>query len=445
MSAICQRFVRTCFAIACVGAVTAEAARAQSVPSIPPPRLEPEATDSEPAADPIPDAADPVAPAAPPAPAETEPTAPALPSVEPTADTVPADTVPADAVPSDTAPTVVPTPAVASPTADLRATPEPYLLGPGDRLRITVFEEPEFTVGNNGEQIVSPDGTIHLPLVGTLYVENLSVPEVTEILLVRLSQLLKRPIVNVALVEARALRISVIGEVERPGSYAVTTDRTGSVVQGQTLGTRTLSTPTVTEAIQIAGGITEAAAVRQVQVIRAQGTPRERVFDLDLWALLQVGDTTQDIALRDGDTVIVPRAEVLTAEEVTELSEASFAPGEIRVQVVGEVEDPGAVQLRPNTPLNQAILAAGGFNQRRAKKSEVRLVRLNPDGTVTEREIAIDFESDLNDENNPLMRDNDVVIVGRSGLAATTDTVTTVLAPFAGILGFLNLIDGLGN
>ncbi|WP_198016806.1 polysaccharide biosynthesis/export family protein [Rubidibacter lacunae] len=329
---------------------------------------------------------------------------------------------------------------------DLEATqfvPEPYLLGPGDRLRIEVFEEPQFNAGDGGIQTVLSDGTIYLPLIGTLYVTELSLDETTELITHQLRNLLKRPIVSVSLADARPLKIAVIGEVNRPGAYAVSSERQGTVVEGRTLGARTLGIPSVTEAIRLAGGITDTAQIRQVQILRAQGTRRERLIELDLWALLQSGDTAQDIALRDGDTIVVPRALSLTPAEVTELAEASFAPDEIQVQVVGEVVNPGAVTLVPNSTLNQAILTAGGFDQKRARKADVLLVRLNPDGTVTKREIPVDFETDLDPENNPAMRNEDVIIVRRSGLAATTDTIATVLDPFARILNAVVGLDRL--
>jgi polysaccharide biosynthesis/export protein len=67
---------------------------------------------------------------------------------------------------------------------------------------------------------------------------------------------------------------------------------------------------------------------------------------------------------------------------------ASFSPNTIRVNVVGEVQRGGQVEVAPNSTLNQGILAAGGFNPR-AQQDVVGLVRLNPDGTVTQREIPL--------------------------------------------------------
>jgi polysaccharide export outer membrane protein len=127
----------------------------------------------------------------------------------------------------------------------------------------------------------------------------------------------------------------------------------------------------------------------------------------------------------------------LTANEVTQLSQASFSPENITVNVVGEVESPGRVQVAPNTPLNQAILAAGGFDTQRADETEITLVRLNDNGTVTEREIPIDFTEGINEENNPVLREDDIVVVERSTLTRTSENISNVARPFSGILNII--------
>jgi polysaccharide export outer membrane protein len=194
--------------------------------------------------------------------------------------------------------------------------------------------------------------------------------------------------------------------------------------------------------IQLAGGITQSADVRNIEIHRAQSTNTgkelPRVEKVDLWQLLQRGDSTQDFLLRDGDSIIVPTATALSNQEITELATASFSPTQITVNVVGEVAAPGAVQVPPNTPLNQALLAAGGFN-RRAKKRSVDFVRLNPDGTVSKRSIAIDLAQGINEKNNPPLRNNDIIVVNRSGLAGLSDAFG-FLAPISGVFGILNLL-----
>jgi polysaccharide export outer membrane protein len=109
------------------------------------------------------------------------------------------------------------------------------------------------------------------------------------------------------------------------------------------------------------------------------------------------------------------------------------------VYVVGEVGRPGIVQVPPNTPLNQAILAAGGFNNR-AKKGSVNFIRLNSNGTVTQRSVPVDFSKGINEANNPPLRNNDTIVVGRSTLAGITDTLGSVVSPIGGLFAIFSIL-----
>ena len=116
-----------------------------------------------------------------------------------------------------------------------------------------------------------------------------------------------------------------------------------------------------------------------------------------------------------------------------------FSPGEIPVQVVGEVKSPGTVQVPANTTLNQAILAAGGFSDSRAKTSMVELVRLNSDGTVDRRSLEVDLSVAANEETNPILRPNDVVMVDRNAVARTGDTLSLILNPITAVGAILRI------
>ncbi len=227
----------------------------------------------------------------------------------------------------------------------------------------------------------------------------------------------------------RPLNIAIVGEVNRPGSY--------TIQRVDDKGTQ-LGLVTVTRALQTAGGITQSADIRRVQVRRTTKIGSEQVIDVDLWQLLQAGDLSQDVILDQGDTIVVPPAENIDLTEAPEIASASFSPQAITVNVVGEVVRPGAVAVPPNTSLNQALLASGGFNNQRARKGEVELIRLNPNGTVSRRTVAVDFSQELNEETNPSLRNNDVIVVGRSNLASFSDTLGTVLSPLGGVFSLFN-------
>lgn len=302
-----------------------------------------------------------------------------------------------------------------------QAAPAAYTLGAGDLIHVDVFDAPEYS----GEYQVLTDGSISLPLIGVVPVSGLTLAGAADALSSRLGAILRRPITTVRLVSARPIAFAVAGEINRPGAYTI------DAVAG---------TPTVTSAIQLAGGITQKANIRNVQVVRVNprtGQPQQ-TFVADLWELVQQGDLQQDISLQDGDRIIIPEATGLGDGELTGLETANIYPESITVNVVGEVSSPGSVNVPPNTPLNQAILAAGGFNNR-ARKKRVELVRLNPNGSVTKREIEVDLTADADASINPPLQPNDTVIVDRSTFTRVTDQVGQVVAPIGGIFSLFRI------
>jgi polysaccharide export outer membrane protein len=230
--------------------------------------------------------------------------------------------------------------------------------------------------------------------------------------------------------------VAVVGAVQRPGSYVV---QGGGTPESSEPFRNTDGYPSLTRVIQLAGGITPMADIRNIQVRRQTQTFSEQVIEIDLWELLKSGDISQDLIMQEGDTIVVPQLAQINTEEFTEMASANFAPNQIEVNVVGEVKQPGVVAVQPNTSLNQAVLAAGGFDETRAKKTNVDLIRLNPDGTVSTRTINIDFSQHINDQTNPLLQNNDVIVVHRSGLAEFTDSFKELLIPANAALSTLTI------
>ncbi|MEH2379166.1 MAG: SLBB domain-containing protein [Nostoc sp.] len=246
---------------------------------------------------------------------------------------------------------------------------------------------------------------------------------------------------NFAASQTTPRTVTIIGEVNRPGSYLVTPGNTDAQ-GGATTNSGTASPtglPNVTRVIQLAGGITAQADVRNLKLRRPTRTGSEQAIDINLWQLLQSGDANQDIIVQDGDTIVIPTATEINPAEATQLATTTLSPTSIQVGVVGEVKKPGLTQVQPNSSLNQAILAAGGFNDARASSKAVDLIRLNPNGSVTKRIVKMDFSAGINEQTNPILRNNDVVVVSRSGAASFGDSVNTVTGPLGIVLNLLNL------
>lgn len=240
---------------------------------------------------------------------------------------------------------------------------------------------------------------------------------------------------------SQPINIAIVGEVARPGPYVLSRGRGGTGGgTGESSGTGAGGgLVTVTQAIQQAGGITSLADLRNVQIKRTTRSSEPQIVTLNLWDMLKTGDLSQDLVLQQGDTITIPTATAINPAEASQLGSASFAPDTVRVNVVGEVVSPGVIQVPPNTTLNQAILAAGGFNNKRAYKKTVELIRLNPNGTATRLSIPVDLSRGIDEKNNPILRNNDIIVINRSGLARFTDTLDTILTPVNRLLPFFLL------
>ena len=92
-----------------------------------------------------------------------------------------------------------------------------YILGAGDILDINVYKSPEF---NSKVKILS-DGTINLVRVGSLTIDGLTIKQAKDLVEKEYKKILKYPFVTIKLERSRALRVSVLGEVNRPGFYTI--------------------------------------------------------------------------------------------------------------------------------------------------------------------------------------------------------------------------------
>ncbi|MEN9271005.1 MAG: polysaccharide biosynthesis/export family protein [Thermostichales cyanobacterium HHBFW_bins_127] len=311
-----------------------------------------------------------------------------------------------------------------------------YRLGPGDNVQIDVFGVPEFS----GAQRILVDGTVTLPNIGSVVVQGLTLKQAADELALRLAAIVQRPLVTVRVLEARPLRIAVVGEVNRPGAYVVTAVGTAAAPTAAGARVTPVAIPTVSQLIQTAGGITQAADIRRVQVKRRQVRGTDQLFSLNLWELVTTGDLSRDLVLLDGDTVFVPTAAPPTFSELTQLGVANLSPDTIRVSVVGQVVRPGTVDLPNNSSLNQAVLAAGGIT-RTGDPNRVELFRLNVNGTVTAQQVSLDYTQPLNPELNPPLRNADVIVVNRSAISEATETLSTIFDPFLRLRAVINLFN----
>ena len=313
-----------------------------------------------------------------------------------------------------------------------------YILGPGDGLSLRFLAANELS----GPFNLLSDGTASLPLLGNVRLNGLTLSQASQWLETLYKRQLLRPELQLSIETPRPLRIALIGQVSRPGLYTLTPSEASQTEVAVSIS----GLPTLVDAIQKAGGITAEADLRSVMLQRRLPgeTGAYKRTRLNLLALILEGDQQQNPLLFDGDTIKVEAA-AEPVPEMIELSSTTLAPQEISVNVIGEVKGGGRIQVPANTPLVQAVLAAGGPIAWRANRGDVELVRINRNGTATREKFALNLGQGASNSKNPPLRDGDTVVVNRSGLAVASDALNAVITPLAPLINTLNFIELLND
>jgi protein involved in polysaccharide export with SLBB domain len=247
-------------------------------------------------------------------------------------------------------------------------TPKNYQLGPGDEVIIDIWGASEQTY----QQTITPDGYIMISNLGPLYLNGLSIDRATERLKSRLSKIYSwiqpqdgsRPntFMQVSLGQVRTIKVTIIGEVETPGTYDIS------------------SLATVFNALYLSGGPTVNGSFRQIELIRNN----EVHVVLDVYDFLVRGIQKNNILLADQDILRIQ-------------------PFLNRVEIVGEVKREGIYETLENETFEDLIRFAGGFTEN-AYKALIKVRR----NTSTEKRIM-----DVRLENfpNSIPLNGDYVIV----------------------------------
>ena len=340
---------------------------------------------------------------------------------------------------------------------------EAYLIGPGDKIRLELFQVPQLS----GVFSIGPDGTIFLPRLRALYVEGLSLEELKLFLIEQYRQFVKNPEVYVSVSAYRPVRVYVGGEISRPGYYLISNGMPGSVTDTQVdldqyrfkptgssldsvslLSTDSITTdntnsspgrwPTLFDALRASNGVTPYSNLSKVTVTRKQPYTQGGKIraDIDFLKLISEGDESVNIRLYDGDVIHVDRSPSVMREQLLSASRTNLSPDYVRVFVSGRVNLPGAVRLPQGSTLNQAIAAAGGT---KFLRGSVEFLRFNADGTSDRRRFSYKDRAPANDFKNPVLMDGDVVRVNDSLFSAGVEVLNEVTGPAVGIYSVYSL------
>jgi polysaccharide export outer membrane protein len=273
-----------------------------------------------------------------------------------------------------------------------------YLLSPGDKLSISVFNAPEY---DQGELTIRPDGYITIKSIGEVKVSGMDVSGLEQMLAARFGRYLRKPEVTVTVQQFHPAILYVLGAVRKPGAYEIHGDMNKPDSTNSVLARGRL---TVSNLIANAGGVIETADLTQV-VIKNNETGQER--RVNLLKMLKEGDISQDVLVHSGDTVMVPAitgAGQMDDETYKMLGSSSLSPGTLNVRVLGKVTTPGVYTLNvQNAGINSAIASAKGY-MIEANNKVLKVYRMTPNGQLAA--IKVDpFKHDF------VLRDNDVVLV----------------------------------
>ena len=308
-----------------------------------------------------------------------------------------------------------------------------YQLGPGDKLLIRVFGYDEF----NSEVVVLPDGTININRIGSINVNGISLLDAKDKLLYSYKKIFRDPIIYVDLIQSRPIRVAVTGEVNRPGIYSFDIkgiNNLGNNDGGEITSIETFGWPTLVDAIQKAGGITNKGDLRNVNLIREnKKNSKIQVTEVNYWETLKYGNPIKNHYIYDGDSVKIIPIERRDDNELFTIASSSFSPDTITINVVGEVNNPGLQTIKTNSPLSQALLSAGGITKK-GNKNKIALIRMNTDGSITKSISSYGIIKKVNSLNNPTLIDGDVVVVEKNIWAKNSENIKILVEPISDLI-----------
>ena len=291
---------------------------------------------------------------------------------------------------------------------------------------------------------VLSDGTINLPRLGTVMVWGLTLEEARQKITNGYKQILRRPIVYLDLARQRPIRVTVTGEVERPGIYTLQVNASKSDID-QGLGSGG-GWPTLVDVIARAGGITAVGDLSGLELMRPSYTNggQSKRYKFDYLTVLKNGGHAPNPLVYDGDSVRVVRADSPTTTDLIAGSISNFSPALIQVAVIGEVKSPGSIEVPPNSPLAAAVLKAGGIEPIRGSIARVAVIRTERDGSTSVKKMTYSPDALLSNPNNPPLRQGDIVVVDRNVRTQITDGMNAALEPLNPIVNAMSIFRVLG-
>jgi len=227
-----------------------------------------------------------------------------------------------------------------------------YVIGEGDLLKVTVYDQPDLTI----ESRVSGDGKISFPLIGEVVVNNRTVADAEKTIEKRLAAgYIVKPQVHIFITEYKSKKVTVLGEVMRPGLVFLR----GASTLMEVLSDAGGITPNAGDTIVIQRKPVSQAAASQPRKSEKDAANSEVAVVIETKKLFDEGDRAANVPVLPGDSIYVPKA--------------AF------VYLNGEVKTPGAYKITKGLTVIKAITIAGGFTIK-ASEGRTKIIRKTEKG-----------------------------------------------------------------
>ena len=302
---------------------------------------------------------------------------------------------------------------------------EEYIVDIGDVLSIKIFDAPE----DSGDYTILNDGTINIGIIGRKYIAGKTIQELTLYIRNFLSKELLRPDLQISIKEVRPIKVSMIGELQKPGIYNL----------GKTVDTKF---PTLIKAIKEAGGITNRSDLENVKLSRKlpDNIGGYKKTTINLLKLLNEGEQIYNPYLFDGDIIKVNKLSNRNIKNSNQ-KHSNLYPEFINVYVIGKVKNPGLIKIPSDSSLVQSIYYAGGPINTETSARNIELIRTSREGKTIIKRINLDIAQDISSDKNPFLTNGDIIKLNSTLISSGTDSLNAISGPFKAVLPIFQLVD----
>ena len=227
------------------------------------------------------------------------------------------------------------------------ATPVTYVLGPGDEVILDIYGASQ----SSTKYKISPDGAITVTDIGPISISGMTVAEAQNKVREKVGGYHRDSNIKLTVGQTRTILVNIMGEVENPGTYALS------------------AFATVFNALYLAGGVNELGTLRNIKVSRNGKV----ISTIDVYDFILNGNLTGDVMLQDNDVILVEAYENL-------------------VTVEGCVKRPMIYEMKDAESLDMLLRFAGGFTGD-AYRNKLRVERLNGGGLTVHNVERKDFQN----------------------------------------------------